>query len=92
MFQDILTILQGIIAWIMAIISWILGFLENIWGLTLQNVSSSQKLLNKVRDYSISQDEIHDFNTRCLDKSTNYSNNECEGVEGDPPRGIYIYI
>jgi len=35
-------------------------------------------LLNKVRDYSISQDEIHDFNTRCLDKSTNYSNNESE--------------
>lgn len=35
-------------------------------------------LLNKVRDYSISQDEIHDFNTRCLDKSTNYSNNKSE--------------
>ena len=50
MFQDIFTVLKGLISWIMSLISWILGFLENIWGLTLQNVTSLQKVLNKIRD------------------------------------------
>lgn len=50
MFQDILVILEGLISWMMSLITWILEFLENIWNLALQNVASSEKLLNKVRD------------------------------------------
>jgi len=50
LFEDIFIILQGIIAWFLSIIKWILGFLENIWGLALQNVSSTQSLLNQTRD------------------------------------------
>ena len=50
LFKDLFIILGGIISWFMAIISWCLNFLDNVWGLTLQNISNFQLLLNKIRD------------------------------------------